>query len=83
MLRRLFDAVDIEAEVLVVYDGADDTTIPTLTQLQLEFKNLRSVQNTYGRGPAKAIKFGIDRANAKVTVVTRNVAIATIVMQNI
>ena len=70
MLRRLFEAVDIEAEVLVVYDEANDTTIPALTKLQLEFKNLRSVQNTYGRGPAKAIKFGIDQASAKVVVVT-------------
>lgn len=70
MLRRLFEAVDIEAEVLVVYDNADDTTIPTLTKLQPEFKNLRSLHNTYGRGPAKAIKFGIDQASAKVTVVT-------------
>ena len=70
MLRRLFEAVDIEAEVLVVYDEANDTTIPPLTKLQLEFKNLRSVQNTYGRGPAKAIKFGIDQASAKVVVVT-------------
>ncbi len=70
MLRRLFEAVDIEAEVLVVYDEAHDTTVPVLTKLQLEFKNLRSVQNTYGRGPAKAIKFGIDQAAAKVVVVT-------------
>lgn len=69
-MRRLFEAVDIEAEVLVVYDEADDTTIPALTKLQIEFKNLRSVQNTYGRGPAKAIKFGIDQATAKVVVVT-------------
>ena len=69
-MRRLFEAVDIEAEVLVVYDEAHDTTIPALTKLQLEFRNLRSVQNTYGRGPAKAIKFGIDQATAQVVVVT-------------
>ncbi|MSZ68226.1 MAG: glycosyltransferase, partial [Actinobacteria bacterium] len=54
VLRRLFEVVDIEAEVLVVYDEANDTTIPALTKLQLEFRNLRSVQNTYGRGPANA-----------------------------
>ena len=70
MLRRLFEAVDIEAEVLVVYDEAHDTTVPALTKMQLEFKNLRSVQNTYGRGPGKAIKFGIDQAGADVVVVT-------------
>jgi len=70
VLRRLFEVVDIEAEVLVVYDEANDTTIPALTKLQLEFQNLRSVQNTYGRGPANAIKFGIDQATAQVVVVT-------------
>ncbi|CAB4677942.1 unannotated protein [freshwater metagenome] len=69
-MRRLFEVVDIEAEVLVVYDEANDTTIPALTKLQLEFRNLRSVQNTYGRGPANAIKFGIDQATAQVVVVT-------------
>ncbi len=70
VLRRLFEAVDIEAEVLVVYDEAQDTTIPALIKLQDEFKNLRPVQNTYGRGPANAIKYGIDQAKAKVAVVT-------------
>lgn len=70
MLKRLFEAVDIEAEVLVVYDEAHDTTVPVLTKMQLEFQNLRSAQNTYGRGPGKAIKFGIDRATADVVVVT-------------
>ena len=69
-MRRLFEVVDIEAEVLVVYDEANDTTIPALTKLQLEFRNLHSVQNTYGRGPANAIKFGIDQATAQVVVVT-------------
>ncbi len=69
-MRRLFEAVDIETEVLVVYDEAEDTTIPALIKLQHEFKNLRPVQNTYGRGPANAIKYGIDQAKAKVAVVT-------------
>ena len=66
----MFEAVDIEAEVLVVYDEAEDTTIPALIKLQHEFKNLRPVQNTYGRGPANAIRYGIDQAKAKVAVVT-------------
>ena len=66
----MFEAVDIETEVLVVYDEAEDTTIPALIKLQHEFKNLRPVQNTYGRGPANAIRYGIDQAKAKVAVVT-------------
>lgn len=58
MLKRLFEAVDIEAEVLVVYDEAHDTTVPVLTKMQLEFQNLRSAQNTYGRGREKQLNLG-------------------------
>lgn len=70
VLRRLFEAVEIDAEVLVVYDDAHDTTVPVLQQLMVDFPQLRPVHNTDGRGPAKAIKFGIDQALGKVVVVT-------------
>ena len=70
VLRRLFEAVEIDAEVLVVYDDEHDTTVPVLQQLMVDFPQLRPVHNTYGRGPAKAIRFGIDQAIGKVVVVT-------------
>ena len=69
-MRRLFEAVEIDAEVLVVYDDEHDTTVPVLQQLMVDFPQLRPVHNTYGRGPAKAIRFGIDQAIGKVVVVT-------------
>ena len=69
-MRRLFEAVEIDAEVLVVYDDEHDTTVPVLQQLMVDYPQLRPVHNTDGRGPAKAIKFGIDQALGKVVVVT-------------
>ena len=44
--------------------------MPSIEKLQTEFSNLRSVHNTYGRGPANAIKFGIDDSTSDVVVVT-------------
>ena len=70
VLRRIFEVVKIDAEVLVVYDDPSDTTVPAIKKLQTEFSALRSVHNTYGRGPANAIKFGIDASASDVVVVT-------------
>ena len=70
VLRRIFEVVKIDAEVLVVYDDPSDTTVPAIEKLRTEFSNLRSVHNTYGRGPANAIKFGIDASASDVVVVT-------------
>jgi glycosyltransferase involved in cell wall biosynthesis len=69
-LDRVFEAVTLPAEVLVVYDTPDDTTLPHLTAYAKHERRLKPTHNTYGRGPASAIRFGIDRAVAPVVVVT-------------
>jgi glycosyltransferase involved in cell wall biosynthesis len=70
VIERIVDLVKIPCEVLVVYDSPDDTTVPHLEVLASRFSQLRPVHNTYGRGPANAIKFGIDQASSPVAVVT-------------
>jgi dolichol-phosphate mannosyltransferase len=70
VLDRLFDAVDIECEVLVVVDFEEDTTVPVLDAYAEKEPRLRTLVNTYGRGPAHAIRFGIDHAQHKAVVVT-------------
>lgn len=70
VLRRVFESVGLPSEVLVVYDSVDDKTVPYLNELMLEFPSLVPTLNTYGRGPANAIRFGIDHASAPVVVVT-------------
>jgi glycosyltransferase involved in cell wall biosynthesis len=70
VLQRLFDAVTLPCEVLVVYDMLSDTTVPTLEKLAADDDRVVPTLNTYGRGPANAIRFGIDHARSDVAVVT-------------
>jgi len=69
-LGRLLSEVRLPAEVLVVHDLPDDTTVPYVRQLAARDPRVRPVLNTYGRGPANAIRFGLDTAAAPVVVVT-------------
>jgi len=69
-LDRIFEAVQLDSEVLVVVDFPEDTTIPVLTRYAESHPHLRYVVNTYGRGPANAIRYGIDAAAARTVVVT-------------
>jgi dolichol-phosphate mannosyltransferase len=69
-LDRLFEAVDMPCEVLAVYDTDDDTTVPVLREYAARQPQLRPTLNSYGRGPANALRYGIDHATAPVTVVT-------------
>jgi glycosyltransferase involved in cell wall biosynthesis len=70
VLDRLFDAVDIECEVLVVVDFEEDTTVPVLDAYAEKEPRLRTLVNTYGRGPAHAIRYGIHHAQHEAVVVT-------------
>ena len=55
---------------VVVADDQADTTIPVVTEYARKEPRIRCLVNTYGRGPANAIRFGIDAAAAPVAVVT-------------
>jgi dolichol-phosphate mannosyltransferase len=70
VLDRMFESVRLPVEVLVVVDSADDTTIPVVEEYAQKESRLRYLVNTYGRGPANAIRYGIDAAAAPVVVVT-------------
>ena len=70
VLDRLFEAVHLSCEVLVVVDTEQDTTIPVAEEYALKEPRLRCLVNTYGPGPANAIRFGIAAAAAPVAVVT-------------
>jgi dolichol-phosphate mannosyltransferase len=69
-LDRTFEAVKLPCEVLVVYDSDEDTTRPHAEKYAQKDSRVRPTLNTYGRGPAKAIRYGIDHASADVIVVT-------------
>jgi dolichol-phosphate mannosyltransferase len=67
---RIFESVRLQCEVLVVVDSEDDSTIPVLSEYSMKEPRLRCIVNTYGSGPANAIRYGIDVAAAPVAVVT-------------
>lgn len=69
-LDRLFEALHASSEVLVVYDAPDDTTAPHLAEYARGEPRLLPTLNTYGRGPANAIRYGMNHASADVIVVT-------------
>jgi glycosyltransferase involved in cell wall biosynthesis len=70
VLDRLFEAISLDCEVCLVVDDEADTTAPVARAYSEKEPRLRLEINTYGRGPANAIRFGVDSARAPVVVVT-------------
>lgn len=69
-LRRIVEAVATSSEILVVVDSDSDSTIPAVREFAREAPHVRVIVNDYGRGPAHAIRYGIDEARAPTVVVT-------------
>lgn len=69
-LDRIVEAVHLDAELVVVVDAADDTTVPVVQRYAEKHPALRLAINDYGRGPAYAIRYGIDHARSDTVVVT-------------
>lgn len=70
VLERIVEAVESDVEVIVVVDFHEDTTVPAVEKLSARDERLRVVVNTYGRGPASAIRYGVDQVTNPVVVVT-------------
>jgi dolichol-phosphate mannosyltransferase len=69
-LDLLFDAIALPCEVLAVFDTPEDATVPYLEKYAKHEPRLVPTLNTYGRGPAKALRYGLEHASADVIVVT-------------
>ena len=69
-LDRILRSVMLPSEILVVHDTPEDTTVPFAEKVAERDPRVRTVLNTYGRGPANAIRFGIEAARGPVAVVT-------------
>lgn len=69
-LGRLLEGVQLNFEVVVVVDFPEDITIPVIEKLAIDEPRIRVVVSDYGRGPANAIRYGIDAACAPTVVVT-------------
>jgi glycosyltransferase involved in cell wall biosynthesis len=69
-LANLSQEIQQPNEILVVVDSSSDSTVDPVRKLSEEYPSIRLVVNTYGEGPANAIRYGIDQAIANVVVVT-------------
>lgn len=70
VLDRIFEVAVLPIEILVVVDSENDSTVFPVNRRAKKDQRLRSVVNTYGKGPGHAIRFGMSIASAPVTVVT-------------
>lgn len=64
-IRRIFDVLDGECEVLVV-DGGSDRTGDIVRKLGEEFPDLRYIRNENDRGKGHAVKTGLEAARADI-----------------
>jgi glycosyltransferase involved in cell wall biosynthesis len=69
-LGRVLEAVELPCELLVVVDTPEDTTLPYVEKYSRQDPRARSLLNTFGPGPAQAIRYGIEQSMADVVVVT-------------
>ena len=69
-LDRILESITLPCEVLVVYDSPNDATAPWAEKYAAQDERVIPTLNTYGRGPANAIRYGFDHARADVVVVT-------------
>lgn len=69
-LARIVDAVQSPAEIVVVVDTAEDSTVAPVEAFSKDHPQVSIAVNDYGRGPANAIRYGIDNAKAPTVVVT-------------
>lgn len=63
ILPILESIVRVPHEILVVYDIANDNSIPVVKAMQKNYPRLRLVYNRLGRGVINAIKSGVKEAN--------------------
>lgn len=65
MLKILNAVINVRYEILVIYDNANDDTIPAVNKLKSNYPWVRLVQNNFGKGVVNAIKIGIEEARGK------------------
>jgi dolichol-phosphate mannosyltransferase len=69
-LRAIIDNVHTPAEILVVYDFEEDTTVPVVRALMAEMPSVRLLRNDLGRGVLNAMKAGIADAKGRFVVIS-------------
>jgi dolichol-phosphate mannosyltransferase len=69
-LERLEESVYLPVEVLVVVDAETDTTLTSLKRYSAKRLEIRGLVSKFPKGPANAIRYGIDSSKSNVVVIT-------------
>ena len=69
-LERLLAGLPADAEVAIVVDVPGDSTLPEARRRAAGDPRVRPMVSDYGRGPANAIRYGVDHTTGRVVVVT-------------
>ena len=69
MARVLSALIDVPHELIVVYDDANDTTIPVVAKLQERQPNLIGLHNKHGRGVFNAVRAGVEAARGAIILI--------------
>lgn len=69
-LERLEESVHLPVEVLVVVDTDADLTLPAILSYAAKRHEIRGVVSQFPKGPANAIRFGIEASECDVVVIT-------------
>jgi len=70
VLNRLQASLDLDVEFLIVVDDEDDNTVKYVRDFDQGRGIFRIVINDLGRGPAYAIRTGINNSKSEIVVVT-------------
>ena len=65
MLKILKAVLEVPHEVLVVYDFAEDDSLPVVQNIQKDYPQVRPVHNRLGRGVVNAIRSGVEAAEGE------------------
>ena len=69
-LERIESCINLDKEILVIYDRDSDTTLPILNRIINNFNNLKIIKNNIHPGPSGALITGFNYATKQVTLVT-------------
>jgi len=53
-------------EIIIIYDSHEDTTIPSIKNLQKKYNNVSSIHNDQGKGAVYAFKKGLKVADSEI-----------------
>ncbi|MBO5353625.1 MAG: glycosyltransferase [Lachnospiraceae bacterium] len=71
LLDALQEKVQVDFEVMIVYDMDEDNTLPVLKEIEKNYDfNIRLIKNLYGRGALNALKTGIEMVEHEYWVFT-------------